>query len=573
MKINLPDGYRGFRVADVLRSVIDVDQYDDWIADPICYQDLDQAAVVAASQAAIRSREVDAAGATAIEIHSLGGRKFTAAYLPLPFRVVLADVIASQARPLQRRLVADKTFGFEYLPPGVKPDTAPYWTIDYFAEAAETSWQAAGMFSDDTGAPTDENQPLFDSAHEQRDASAAPSAVFGTGEDGTYTVLSKVAELCESAGFEGLAFRWYDIESFADSVPRKKLLEWLQSAGWQQGHARFYGDVLNALATRPDGFVSVDDANGFLLASYLAPIDDWLRKGRVLFFRCRDEYFVFEQLGDERAAQGFDVAAFERDFDRELGKLGLKRRQRVVSFNLDAEDTRGADDDETAILADALLKISWETTDAVTRYRFAACAPAWLHLCSRIAATPDSAPQLSAVFELLRLANFGRRSDCLLLPSETAAMSERGRNYRNSLDAQTAMLARLRHRLTASAVSPWEQHWILRLLTDVSTAGAPEIAFAHTVLSKRDSVQWYVWAQAAVLFFRHATATDDVRRLAEQVLRPSGQVGADRFLAMAAYFAELRLGLAPARLDAFAGSGPMEGLAVYLRNRIKERGK
>src|SRR5436853_1960434 len=115
-RTGLPTGYHGFDVRRNLESILAYDQFDDWVSDPVYYQDVGAAQhdYVDSILRIIGTRTLAGEEAYSLDIQSNLDRKFHAVSVPLPLRVITADIIASQAERLQRHLQADRVYGFKY---------------------------------------------------------------------------------------------------------------------------------------------------------------------------------------------------------------------------------------------------------------------------------------------------------------------------------------------------------------------------------------------------------------------------------------------------------------------------
>src|SRR5262249_47790496 len=114
--IPLPDWYRGNDLNRALRSILDYDQYDDWLPDAIYYQDVlaQPSAVLARLRKMAAERRAGGAGSSRFDVFSGGRKKFTASALPLDLRAIFADVTAADAARLQKSLQNDFVFGYKY---------------------------------------------------------------------------------------------------------------------------------------------------------------------------------------------------------------------------------------------------------------------------------------------------------------------------------------------------------------------------------------------------------------------------------------------------------------------------
>jgi hypothetical protein len=229
----------------IMRSVVESDQFDDWLPDCVFFSDRQRQLPREADRLAQswRSSEIETAGAVPLSLPRSDGQLVPAMALPFDLRCIAYAVITDVASRIQGKPIRDKVRGF--------------------------------------GLASDGGSGIFDEP--------------GVG-------MSALAPTVINAALVGGAdeIRIVDVVRFNASAQPRKLADILTSIGVDNAQARF----LRQLAELgPGGLPSVDDAFAFLYNHYLLPVDEALARRRVNFFRYRDEYFVLSGADAEAVQQ------------------------------------------------------------------------------------------------------------------------------------------------------------------------------------------------------------------------------------------------------------------------------
>jgi len=543
-RVTIPAGYRSNNTRRVLRSILQYDQLDDWIPDPIYYRDVDETAFLNDVSGIIASGAVDCGRSPVLDIYGGSQLKFRAAAAPLLVRVLLADVVASEAEKLQRSLLGDYVFGFKY-----QKDDSAYneWSADVFGggfglKGTERPPCDAGSRNQESRLPSDWNT---------RHSAPGPPRVFTAGGEGLHECLTSVGRYMASSPTPRRSVLWIDISGFYRAANRAKLNRTLEQCGSNPQVVSFTSKIFEALSIGPQELVSLDDTVAFLANFYLKPLDDALAQAKIVWRRYGDEYFLLAQgpsstqsvrnaaklLTEAAQRQGLKVnLAVAKTLDvnyKELDNLEALADDCTASWSvLDTDGFR------LYVLAQASSLTGLESGDGT--FRAVVSPGAWEASLKSVLEQPAGAAPLNTTFNLLRTMNVSRKDDVLRAPERGTKLSVRGQRYQETLARQGWLPAALQARLSESVSKNlvWHQLWLLRLAADAGSAAAS--ATAPRVRQLMDSQNSVVSAQAAFTFARIASPTD--LALAGAKMRPVGDWLPDRMLACAACLAGIRLG-------------------------------
>jgi hypothetical protein len=220
------------RIAD---SLFKYDQFDDWLPDPVYYQDRadDLASTVKRAEAVWSANTAASFEPETLDLPRASGQTVPAVALPIDVRLCAHALITVMAPRIAAKLRRDKVYGFRFLRQGSRVFDRPG------GELANALALVA-------------------------DAAKASNA-------GTFELL--------------------DIVNFNASASPDRLAQTLKSCDARPDEAHAIS-TLAALGGR--GLASVDDAFACAYNFYLQPIDEELFQAKLNFFRYRDEYFVFD---------------------------------------------------------------------------------------------------------------------------------------------------------------------------------------------------------------------------------------------------------------------------------------
>lgn len=227
-------------MAAVLKGIIEFDQFDDWLPDPVYLEDyaVDDAATVRQVEALLGKGQLPDPVCERLLLPRLRREALTGLTLPLPGRAVAHVVIGAFAERLEQILLREKVFGFGFDRKAV---------------------------------------PLFEPP------SKGLGAAYGAALTAAYI---QGRHLRESPFFQVL-----DVVGFNRNARPERMAAVLRSAGVRPDEVAF---VRRFLDQGDAGLPSIDDAFACIYNAYLQPVDSALAAGRVNFFRYRDEYFVVE---------------------------------------------------------------------------------------------------------------------------------------------------------------------------------------------------------------------------------------------------------------------------------------
>jgi hypothetical protein len=543
-RVALPAGYRASQLQRVLQSILNYDQLDDWIPDPIYYRDVAaaQARFLESVQATINSGAVACETPLLLDIHAESKKKFQACTAPLVVRVLLADAVASQAEKMQKGLVGDYVFGYKYQ--SAAQAYGKKWFVDVFGDG----FHQKGVDPPCNNGPHDQ-EPTLPKDWNTSYYVPGPPCVFTSGGDGLHECLTSVSQFLVATDAPLRSVLWCDVERFYPTVDRAQLRQTLEQSGADVQVVAFVDAVLNAVGgAGATGLVSVDDTVAFLGNFFLKPVDEVLAKAKLVWRRYGDEYFLLTQgrTAEQRvrnAAKLLSEAATQRGLRLDLA--GAKTMN-VNYFKLDHLESL-ADNCTVAwgvletdgFLLYVLVQGSNKSDLEQGRgdYTSAVSPGAWENSLKAILDVPVGTARLNRTFHMLRTMNLARKDDVLWLRGH-GKPSVRGERYRAALARQSWLPRSLAARLNEAFAKDliWHQLWLLRLAADVGPGAA---GIAPNVRSAMDAKPLVVRAQAALTYARIASDAD--LRSAVARLQPSGDWLADRMLAAAACLAGMRL--------------------------------
>jgi hypothetical protein len=121
-----------------------------------------------------------------LDIHSGSSAKFSAAVLPLHVRVIMADLIASYAANMQKKLQGDRVYGYKFQN---HERASQFWTIDAFGDG----YDKKGDDGPCSNGEITEKPNLPDGWNNDPNTSyPGPLSVFTAGGEGMYECLTSV---------------------------------------------------------------------------------------------------------------------------------------------------------------------------------------------------------------------------------------------------------------------------------------------------------------------------------------------------------------------------------------------
>lgn len=224
------------RLETIAHSILDHDQLDDWLPDPVYFRDLSGSLpeMVRWIEDTARSGATVEIGDESFDLPRIGVKgPLRGKALPFGVRVCAHKIIAGLAPRLGAALVRDKVYGFQY-----RADKLPLFSL-----------------------PGDELDRVF-------------RLVF------------------EAARVSNSETHIADIVAYNTNIDSSRLTALLA----QNGAAAADIACLRRLAeVQSGGVATIDDGFAFLYNTYLIPVDAALAKAQMNFFRYRDEYFVFAE--------------------------------------------------------------------------------------------------------------------------------------------------------------------------------------------------------------------------------------------------------------------------------------
>jgi hypothetical protein len=343
---------------------------------------------------------------------------------------------------------------------------------------------------------------------------------------------------------------WCDVSSFYPSIDRPLLWEILKELHFDPEIATALEAVLTGLGQR-SGFVSADDAWGFLANFYLTRVDEALANAQIHFKRYADEYFL---LGTNAAALDTGRARLVPALKSVKLALNSKKTLRIQGGykNLPCIDPSSGNCDGTPydldgfmfeIIQKATSRVECESGNAAFAGRVN--LGNWPDAMKEILSQPAGSAPLNSTFHLLRTTHLARREDVLHAGIDTKkAPAPRGKAYRQALASIPSIGDLLAKRLQESLSGQlwWHCLWLTSLASDL-VAERPDMAtalFAPITKLATSATDPVVKAQAVV-----ALARGEKPPLAKALakgLAPTGAPLVHRRLAVAAYYLDKRFG-------------------------------
>ena len=265
MEILLPrlDGGRSPELGNYLDGIVGTrlggpaDQYDDWLPDPLYYEDvrLDRNKTLLGLNAVWSQGKIAVPSRRSLGVTRSGGTPLLALVLPLDLRIMAHAVIADFAPRVSALLLRDKVLGF-----GFREDRVPRF---------ETPGERAELLED------------------------AARTLFNLGLGDSITVV--------------------DVSGFLGNIRIEQLEQQLRRSGVLDEQITFLRKIVAVSAT---GLPTIDDAFAFLYNIYLTPVDDALARAEVNFFRYRDEYFLLSGEGVTPVEQALAALGLSAHHDR-----------------------------------------------------------------------------------------------------------------------------------------------------------------------------------------------------------------------------------------------------------------
>ncbi|MET0307401.1 MAG: hypothetical protein ABW023_01730 [Sphingomonas sp.] len=235
-------------LADAARTVVDHDQYDDWVPDPVYFDDLKaQLGQPAAAAALVRRLASAPFGSLQFRLPRASSSILRGLSLPPGLRVVAAAATLRIAPRIRAGLPRDRVVGFRYNPGGTERFSAPY--------------------------------------------------------EGIATVSNV---LSARALFSGGRLIIVDVQAASQNMQWSRLSATLSRFGADPEDLAFIGSCYGS----GQGLPSADDGWAFLLNYYFEPIDCALLARRVDFYRVRDEYIIFDASHAATVQQLLKAAGF-----------------------------------------------------------------------------------------------------------------------------------------------------------------------------------------------------------------------------------------------------------------------
>ena len=462
MGLKMPDYGNGARPATktLLTSVLAFDQFDDWLPDPVYYEDQRRNEGAGAAERIDgfwRAKDLPAPLSETLSLPRDGGKRLAALALPLDARVSAQTVIAALAPRVVCAMRWDMVYGFEFKPGEQRPCySQPGMGLDEAYVNALTS----ALKESDENPSSRTRDPLF--------------------------VL--------------------DVVNFNGSLRAGRLAGVLQKAGARPEEMDFLWQLIGAGEV---GLPSVDDAFAFVYNFYLQPVDEALFKAGLKFFRYRDEYFLLTARARQLAEQQLRALQLESrlaaEHDVEKFKEDVERR---------AYDENDGDAVETVHSLDAGdLTINYACSDwdpetkecnsdnAEVRFDFDGAKHSPYEVLFEF--KPGPAP-LDAVRILPMLRAFHRRrsTGVLLQPPFDRAGAELAAHRQALAKGRRWLSDALRAALQSGA--DWQITWVAPLLSDLGPLTAAEAALLRQAVAVA-GVGAAAKAQARLALARSAT--------------------------------------------------------------------
>lgn len=408
-------------LTDAARTIVDHDQYDDWVPDPVYFDDLKaRLSQPAAAAALVRRLAAAPFGSLQFRLPRTSRSVLRGVSLPAGLRVVATAATLRIAPRVRAGLPRDRVVGFRYNPGGSARFSAPYEGIVALESALDDKILSNGGRLTITDVQASSARMQW---------SRLSATLFGLGADP-----------------EDLAFI-----------------------------GRCYGSG--------EGLPSADDAWAFLLNYYFRPIDNALVARKVDFYRVRDEYITFEPGHAAIVAQMLTGAGFASTATR-FGGAKIKSDVEDACADKVME-VRSDDDDENASAPNVNVEFDVLTTPYFNVFATAECEVATGTIYSdradlHISQIPDLTPR--QVFDRLGAA-FGGNIDAIDLSPLLRKLWQARRNAVLRLKASDGPIDKgymaglvatkraLSDRVAASlsADAAWTGHVCSVLLSDMGT--------------------------------------------------------------------------------------------------------
>jgi hypothetical protein len=404
---------------NLLRSICEHDQFDDWLTDPVYLEDhaLRPEKVEQRMQDAWKTGKLTVLGTETVLLPRKSGRPFSGMALPLSARLCSYRVISELAPSFVPKLLRDKVYGFEFFPGKVPSFSAP---------------------GDGIGA-------LFENA--------ASNAMLGS--DSLYVL---------------------DIDEFLNKAKVQTLRDRLTENGARPDQARFIAELLGDSKS----LVSVDDAFAFIYNYYLQPADNVLVRGRTNFFRYRDEYFLLHAADQQTVSTAVSALGLTCRLAVAFKRLD---RKSDLADNATPEDSRHEEtigEYQGGTLVAEYACTAWEERICITdtyevKYRDTNVDS----LRELAVSNPQKIQDALRILPLLRTLHRRRKSGVLFAPPFKGVPSEFGK-YQNELRTHSSWLETAL-RTGVEQKSPWQISWSAILAGDVGALNRPTIDLLRRV--------------------------------------------------------------------------------------------
>lgn len=419
-----PGGARPTTLA-VLKGILEYDQFDDWLPDPLFYEDqrLNERRAVQRIERLWQLRQLTVPAREVLNLPRASGQTVPVIALPLDARVCAHGVIAAMASRINSALLRDKVYGFEF-----RKEKNP-------------------LFSQ----PGEGLKDLFENTLEAADIS-----------NGNMQIL--------------------DVDAFSRRASIGRLETTLQRAGARPDETSFVRQLLQA---GPQSLPSIDDAFAFLYNFYLQPVDQSLASAKTNFFRYRDEYYTLDdkarQIVETQLVQLGLSARLIADYKFSAPKEKLS--EQVTPEHSEAEKLLGPV--EGGKLVAKYTCDTWNDQRRCTTDTYEIVYEAEdLSALPRLFALQYGSHPLDGIriLPILRAINQHRKSGVLLRPSFDRA-TDVFNSYRKKLGRGRAWL----RGALATAVarnSDWQITWITPLLSDLGPLQDNEVTLLQQVIAK-----------------------------------------------------------------------------------------
>jgi len=241
----------GARLTDVVEGILEHDQLDDWLPDPVYYEDhrIARDRTAGRLEAVWKRGQIELPECEDITLPRSGGDTLAALAIPFDARAVTHRVVAAFAARADKLLIRDKVRGF-----WCKPKQVPLFA-----------------------------QPSEDLGDTYGDAMIAAM------------IMKKyVCRTPDQCLLPDYYFEIRDVVRFNRTARPEKLLGTLGTASVRPDETGFLAPFLQR---GTPGLPSIDDAFAYVYNFYLAAADQSLAAAKSNFFRYRDEYFLIDRAG------------------------------------------------------------------------------------------------------------------------------------------------------------------------------------------------------------------------------------------------------------------------------------